>query len=130
MGTRPRSVHDLKAFKQRGERFIMLTAYDAGTAAILDEAGVPILLVGDSLGMVMLGYDSTVPVTMEEMIHHTRAVRRGAPRALVVADMPFGSYQTDLATAKANAARMMKETGASAVKVEGGARVVELVTDL
>ena len=128
--TRPRSVHDLKTFKQRGERFAMLTAYDATTAAILDEAGVPILLVGDSLGMVMLGHDSTVPVTLDEMIHHTRAVRRGAPRALVVVDMPFGSFQTDAAAARANAVRLMKETGASAVKLEGGARVVDLVGDL
>lgn len=128
--TKPRSIHDLRAFKQRGERFVMLTAYDATTAAILDEAGVPILLVGDSLGMVMLGYMSTVPVTMDEIIHHTRAVRRGAPDALVVADMPFGSFQIDPSSAKANAVRMMKETGASAVKIEGGARVAGLVADL
>jgi 3-methyl-2-oxobutanoate hydroxymethyltransferase len=128
--TKPRSIHDLKAFKQRGERFVMLTAYDSTSAAILDEAGVPILLVGDSLGMVMLGYESTVPVTMDEIIHHTRAVRRGAPNALVVADMPFGSFQIDAASAKANAVRMLKETGASAVKIEGGARVTDLVADL
>jgi 3-methyl-2-oxobutanoate hydroxymethyltransferase len=128
--TKPRSIHDLKAFKRRGERFAMLTAYDATTAAILDQAGVPILLVGDSLGMVVLGYDSTVPVTMDEMIHHTKAVRRGAPNALVVADMPFGSYQIDLSAAKANAARLLKETGASAVKIEGGERVTALVSDL
>ena len=127
---KPRSVHDLKAFKQRGERFAMLTAYDATTAEILDQAGVPVLLVGDSLGMVMLGYDSTVPVTMEEMIHHTRAVRRGAPSALVVADLPFGSFQVDLASAKANAVRLLKEAGASAIKLEGGARVTTLVHDL
>ena len=129
-GTKPRSIHDLKAFKRRGERFVMLTAYDATSAAILDEAGVPILLVGDSLGMVMLGYDSTVPVTMDEIIHHTRAVRRGAPNALVVADMPFGSFQIDLSSAKANAVRILKETGASAVKIEGGTRVTDLVADL
>ena len=130
VSSKPRSVHDLKAFKQRGERFAMLTAYDATTAAILDQAGVPILLVGDSLGMVMLGYDSTVPVTMDEMIHHTKAVRRGAPNALVVADMPFGSFQIDLSAAKANAVRLLKETGASAVKIEGGERVTALVHDL
>jgi 3-methyl-2-oxobutanoate hydroxymethyltransferase len=127
---KPRSIHDLKAFKERGERFAMLTAYDATTAEILDQAGVPILLVGDSLGMVMLGYDSTVPVTMDEIVHHTRAVRRGAPTALVVADMPFGSFQLDLSDAKANAVRLLKETGASAVKIEGGERVTTLVSDL
>ncbi|HSK91648.1 MAG TPA: 3-methyl-2-oxobutanoate hydroxymethyltransferase [Euzebyales bacterium] len=127
---RPRSIHDLRAFKQRGERFVMLTAYDSTSAAILDEAGVPILLVGDSLGMVMLGYDSTVPVTMEDMIHHTAAVRRGAPHALVVTDLPFGSFQIEHAAAKANAVRILKETGASAVKIEGGQRVTRLVTEL
>lgn len=130
MSNRRLSIHDLRAFKQRGERFAMLTAYDATSAAILDEAGVPILLVGDSLGMVMLGYDSTVPVTMDEIIHHARAVRRGAPNTLVVADMPFGSFQVDHTSAKANAVRLMKESGASAVKIEGGARVVDLVADL
>jgi 3-methyl-2-oxobutanoate hydroxymethyltransferase len=128
--TKPRSVHDLKAFKERGERFAMLTAYDATTAAILEEAGVPILLVGDSLGMVVLGYESTVPVTLDEMIHHTKAVRRGAPETLVVADMPFGSFQIDPAAAKANAVRLLKETGASAIKLEGGQRVTGLVADL
>jgi 3-methyl-2-oxobutanoate hydroxymethyltransferase len=127
---RPRSVHDLKAFKERGEKFAMLTAYDSTSAAILEEAGVPILLVGDSLGMVVLGYESTVPVTLDEMIHHTKAVRRGAPHTLVVADMPFGSFQIDAPSAKANAVRLLKETGASAIKLEGGQRVTGLVTDL
>lgn len=97
----------------------MLTAYDYLSAQILDEAGVPLLLVGDSLGMVMLGYDSTVPVTMEEMLHHTRAVVRGATRALVVADMPFGSYQGSVEAGFDNAVRFMKEAGAKAVKLEG-----------
>lgn len=128
--TRPRSVHDLKAFKERGEKFAMLTAYDSTSAAILEEAGVPILLVGDSLGMVVLGYESTVPVTLDEMIHHTKAVRRGAPDTLVVADMPFGSFQIDASSAKANAVRLLKETGASAIKLEGGQRVTGLVADL
>ncbi|CAN5800705.1 3-methyl-2-oxobutanoate hydroxymethyltransferase [soil metagenome] len=128
--TRPRSIHDLRRYKQRGERFAMVTAYDALTAAILDEAGIPILLVGDSLGMVVMGHTTTVPVTMDDMVHHTAAVRRGAPAALVVADMPFGSFQTDLATAKRNATRLLKEAGATAVKIEGGGPMVDLVTDL
>ncbi|HUG84613.1 MAG TPA: 3-methyl-2-oxobutanoate hydroxymethyltransferase [Euzebya sp.] len=116
---RPISIHDVQAFADAGEKFAMLTAYDYLSAQILDEAGVPLLLVGDSLGMVMLGYDSTVPVTMEEMLHHTRAVARGAQRALVVADMPFGSYQGSVEAGFANAARFMKEAGANAVKLEG-----------
>ena len=129
-GSSPLSIHDLAGFKRRGERFAMLTAYDFLTAQILDASGVPILLVGDSLGMVMLGYDSTVPVTMDEMLHHTRAVRRGASRALVVADMPFMSYQGAADEAVHNAGRFLKEGGATAVKLEGGARIVELVARL
>lgn len=127
---RPRSVHDLRDYKARGERFVMLTAYDATNAAILDEAGIPVLLVGDSLGMVVMGHDSTVPVTMDDMVHHTAAVRRGAPGALVVADLPFGSYQTDPAEARRNAVRLVQEGGATAVKVEGGSGVTDLVADL
>ena len=87
------SIHDLKAMKKRGEKIAMLTAYDYPTARILDEAGVPIILVGDSLGMVVLGYDSTLPVTMDDMVHHTKAVVRGSQRAHVVGDMPFMSYR-------------------------------------
>lgn len=113
------SVHDIQAFKDAGEKFAMLTAYDYLSAQILDEAGVPILLVGDSLGMVMLGYDSTVPVTMDEMVHHTKAVCRGARRAMVVADLPFGSYQHSLEDGIANGVRLLKEGGANAVKLEG-----------
>lgn len=127
---RPPSIHDLQRRKERGERFVMLTAYDAMTAGILHEAGVPVLLVGDSLGMVVLGHDSTVPVTMDAMIHHTAAVRRGAPDALVVADLPFGSYQVDDAAARRNAVRLLQEGGATAVKLEGGARVLDLVAGL
>lgn len=126
----PLSVHDLTAFKRRGERFTMLTAYDYLTAQVLDEAGVPVLLVGDSLGMVVLGYDSTVPVTMDEMLHHTRAVRRGARRALVVGDMPFMSYQGSLDDGVRNAGRFLKEGGANAVKLEGGGPVLDLVARL
>ncbi len=113
------SILDLQSFKDAGEKFAMLTAYDYLSAQILDEAGVPVLLVGDSLGMVMLGYDSTVAVTMEDMLHHTRAVRRGATKALVVADLPFGSYQGNVDDAVANAIRLVKDGGANAVKFEG-----------
>ena len=123
----PVTVRDIRAYKQRGERFAMLTAYDALSARILDEAGIPILLVGDSLGMVMLGYDSTVPVTMEDMLHHTKAVRRGAPDAFVVGDLPFMSYQAGPEEGIRNAGRFFKEAGADAVKLEGGSRIADLV---
>ncbi|HEV7969132.1 MAG TPA: 3-methyl-2-oxobutanoate hydroxymethyltransferase [Candidatus Acidoferrales bacterium] len=105
-----------------------LTAYDYPTARLLDEAGVDILLVGDSLAMVVLGYESTLPVTMEEMLHSTRAVRRGTRHALLVADMPYGSYHDDPAEAVRNAVRFVKEAGAEAVKVEGGERRMELIS--
>ena len=127
---RPVNIHDLAKFKQRGERFAMVTAYDAASAAILDEAGIPTILVGDSLGMVALGYDSTVPVTLDDMIHHTRAVTRGAQNALVVADLPFGSYQNGPSQAFTSAARMLQEGGASAVKIEGGRRMLEVTEHL
>ena len=104
-----------------------LTAYDYPTARLLDEAGVDVLLVGDSLGMVVLGYESTLPVTMEEMLHCTRAVRRGTRHALLVADMPYGSYHDDPAEAVRNAVRFVKEAGAEAVKIEGGERRMELI---
>jgi 3-methyl-2-oxobutanoate hydroxymethyltransferase len=107
-----------------------LTAYDYPTARLLDEAGVDIVLVGDSLAMVVLGYESTLPVTLEEMLHHTRAVRRGVRRALVVADMPYGSYHADSAEAVRNAIRFVKEAGAEAVKIEGGERRMELILRL
>src|ERR1700704_5899488 len=109
------------------KRIVCLTAYDYPTARLLDEAGVDVILVGDSLGMVVLGYDSTLPVTIEEMLHHTRAVRRGAHRSLVVADMPYGSYHTDMAESVRNAMRFIKDAGAEAVKVEGGERRLELI---
>jgi 3-methyl-2-oxobutanoate hydroxymethyltransferase len=107
-----------------------LTAYDYPTARLLDEAGVDVLLVGDSVGMVVLGYESTLPVSIEEMLHHTRAVRRGTRRALVVADMPYGSYHADTAESLRNAMRFVKESGAEAVKVEGGERRLELIVRL
>jgi 3-methyl-2-oxobutanoate hydroxymethyltransferase len=130
LGSRPVSIHDLRTLKERGERFAMVTAYDYLSAQVLDEAGVPVLLVGDSLGMVVLGYDSTVPVTMEEMLHHTAAVRRGASRALVVGDMPFMSYQLSTEEGMRNAGRFLKEAGAHAVKLEGAGPVVELTARL
>src|SRR3984893_9463140 len=112
------------------QKIICLTAYDYPTARLVDEAGVDVILVGDSLGMVVLGYDSTLPVTLDEMIHTTRAVRRGTRRALVVADMPYGSYHTDTAESLRNAVRFVKEAGAEAVKVEGGERRLELIARL
>jgi 3-methyl-2-oxobutanoate hydroxymethyltransferase len=111
-------------------KITVLTAYDYPTARLLDEAGVDILLVGDSLGMVVLGYESTLPVTMEDMLHHTRAVRRGTRRALLVADMPYGSYQDDPKEAVRNAIRFVKEAGAEAVKIEGGERRMDLIVRL
>jgi 3-methyl-2-oxobutanoate hydroxymethyltransferase len=109
-------------------RITCLTAYDFPTARLLDESGVDIILVGDSLGMVVLGYDTTLPVTLDEMLHHTRAVRRGVRRALLVADMPYGSYHTSVSDGVANALRLVKEGGAEAVKVEGGERRLELIS--
>jgi 3-methyl-2-oxobutanoate hydroxymethyltransferase len=111
-------------------RITCLTAYDYPTARLLDEAGVDILLVGDSLGMVVLGYDSTLPVTFEEMLHHTRAVRRGTKRALLVADMPYGTFHVSIEESVRNAMRMVKEGGAEAVKIEGGERRLELISRL
>src|SRR5919109_2098003 len=108
-----------KAMKGRGEKIAMLTAYDYSTARIADEAGIDALLVGDSLGMVMLGYESTVSVTMEEMVHHTKAVSRGARHALVIGDMPFLSYNVSPEEALRNAGRFLQEGGAQAVKLEG-----------
>src|SRR6059036_3974793 len=114
----PITVRDLLSFKERGERFVMLTAYDYPTARILDEAGVPVLLVGDSVGNNVLGYETTIPVTMEEMLHHCRAVARGARNALIVGDMPFLSFHTTIDEAVRNAGRFLKEGGAHAVKLE------------
>jgi 3-methyl-2-oxobutanoate hydroxymethyltransferase len=112
------------------QKITCLTAYDYPTARLLDEAGVDVILVGDSLGMVVLGHESTLPVTIDEMLHHTRAVRRGTRHALLVADMPYGSYHTDTAESLRNAVRFVKEAGAEAVKVEGGERRLELISRL
>jgi len=124
------SIQDLQASKDRGERFPVLTAYDYPTAKIIDELGIPVILVGDSLANVVLGYDSTVFVTMDEMLHHTKAVARGAKQALVVGDMPFMSYQTNAEDALSNAARFLREAGAQAVKLEGGEVMAETVRTL
>jgi len=113
------TVHDLRAWKAEGRRWAMLTAYDFPTARILDRAGIPVLLVGDSLAQNVLGYETTLPVTMEEMLHHVRAVARGTSEAMVVADMPFLSYQVSVEDGVRNAGRFLKEGGAHAVKVEG-----------
>jgi 3-methyl-2-oxobutanoate hydroxymethyltransferase len=118
------SVLSLRAMKQRGERIAALTAYDYLFARLVDEAGVEIVLVGDSLAHVVLGYDSTLPVTLDDMIYHSRAVRRGVQRALVVVDLPFLTYQVSVEDALRNAGRVMKETGAGAVKLEGGSESI------
>ena len=121
------TVRDLAEAKARGEKWPMITAYDALTARVFDEAGIPVLLVGDSAAMVVYGHDSTIPVTVDELIPLVRGVVRGSQRAMVVADLPFGSYQASPAQALETAARFMKETGAHAVKLEGGARVLPQV---
>ncbi|GAA4369722.1 3-methyl-2-oxobutanoate hydroxymethyltransferase [Actinomadura verrucosospora] len=118
------TVRDIAAAKQRHEKWPMLTAYDALTARIFDEAGIPVLLVGDSAAMVVYGYDSTIPVTVDDLIPLTAAVVRGSKRAMVVADLPFGSYQTGVTEALTAATRFLKETGAHAIKLEGGRRVI------
>jgi 3-methyl-2-oxobutanoate hydroxymethyltransferase len=120
-------VRDLADAKARGEKWPMITAYDALTAGVFDEAGIPVLLVGDSAAMVVYGHDSTIPVTVDELVPLVRGVVRGSSRAMVVADLPFGSYQASPQQALETAARFMKECGAHAVKLEGGARVLPQV---
>jgi len=124
------TVDDIKEMKGRGEKIVMLTAYDYPSARLAEEAGVDIILVGDTLGMVVLGYDSTLPVTMEDMLHHSKAVVRGSQRAMVVGDMPFMSYQTGLDDAMRNAGRFLQEAGVQAVKLEGGVHMAETVRRL
>jgi 3-methyl-2-oxobutanoate hydroxymethyltransferase len=114
----------------QNKKITCLTAYDYPTARLVDEAGVDVVLVGDSLAMVMLGHDSTLPLTLDEALHHTKAVRRGVARALVVADMPYGSYHGDISESLRNAMRFVKEAGAEAVKIEGGERRLELIARL
>ena len=122
---KPVRVPDLRAMKNEGTKISVLTAYDAVMAGILDKAGIDVILVGDSLGMVVLGMETTIPVTLDMMIHHTRAVCRGTNRALVVTDMPFLSYQANADEAVRNAGRLLQEGGAAAVKIEGGQPIVQ-----
>ena len=124
------TTRDLRLMKRRGERIPMLTAYDYTSARLVEAAGVPVILVGDSLGQWLLGYETTLPVTMGDMIHHVKAVIRGTEKAHVVADMPFMSYQADAAEAVRNAGRMLQEGGAQSVKLEGGAAVAPTVRKL
>jgi len=125
-----RKFHSGLGSPETRKKITCLTAYDYPTARLLDEAGVEVLLVGDSLGMVVLGYDSTLPVTLDEMLHHVRAVRRGTKRALLVADMPYGSFHVSTDESIRNAMRLIKEGGAEAVKIEGGERRLELISRL
>lgn len=121
------TVNTLMKMKEEKNKITMLTAYDYSTAKIMDESGIDMILVGDSLGMVVLGYEDTLSVTMEDMIHHTAAVARGAKNAMVVGDMPFMSYQTSVYDAVVNAGRLMREGRANAVKLEGGVTVKEQI---
>lgn len=120
----------IRLYKSKGKKITMVTAYDYPTARIVDEAGIDIILVGDSLGNVVLGYENTLPVTMQEMLHHTKAVKRGVKRALLVADMPYLSYQIDIKDALINAGKFIKEAGAEAIKIEGGSKNIELIKRL
>src|SRR5499425_1457420 len=122
---KPVRVPDLRTMKERGEKIAVLTAYDYTMGRLLDRAGIDVILVGDSVGMVVLGYDNTLPVTLEMMIHHTAAVSRGVKRALIVADMPFLTFQLSLEEAMRNAGRLIQEGGAAAVKIEGGRQIAE-----
>ena len=117
------NINKIKEMKQKGEKIVMLTAYDYVTARLIDEAGIPMILVGDTLGMVVLGYESTIPVTIDEMLHHTKAVVRGTSNALVVGDMPFMTYHLSEEQALKNAARFIQEAGTQAIKLEGGVNV-------
>jgi 3-methyl-2-oxobutanoate hydroxymethyltransferase len=130
MKTQRVTIHTLRGMKERGEKIAMLTAYDATFARLLDEGGADVLLVGDSLGMVVQGHDTTLPVTLEEMAYHCRAVVRGTTRAHVVGDMPFMTYQSSIEQGMANAGRLIKEGGCHSVKLEGGAQHAELVRRL
>jgi len=121
------TINQIRDMKQKGEKITMLTAYDYSTAKIVDEVGIPLILVGDSLGMVVLGYESTVPVTMEDMLHHTKAVVRGTKQTMIVGDMPFMTYHISIDDALKNATRFIQEAGAQAIKLEGGVTVAEKV---
>lgn len=122
-----KTVLDFQRMKAEGEKIAVLTCYDFPTTGIMDAAGIDMILVGDSVGVVVAGHDNTLPVTMEQMIYHTKAVMRARPKALVVADLPFLSYQTDLKSARMNAGLLVKDGGAAAVKLEGGAQVADTI---
>jgi 3-methyl-2-oxobutanoate hydroxymethyltransferase len=122
------SIHSLREWKAQGRRFTMVTAYDYPSARLVEQAGIPVILVGDSLGSVVLGYDSTVPVTIDDILYHTRAVVRATSKPIIVADMPFMSYQWNADEAVRNAGRLLQEGGATAVKLEGGAHIMPLVS--
>jgi len=124
------TIKDIQDSKDKGEKIPTVTAYDYTSAKIVDQSGIQMILVGDSLGQVVLGYDSTVPVTMEEMLHHTKAVVRGSSNALIIADMPFMSYQVNIEKAMENGSRFLKEAGAQAIKLEGGEELAETVWKL
>ena len=124
------TTQTIRDMKSRGEKIVMLTGYDCPTAKLLNEAGIDVILVGDSLGMVKLGFDSTLPVTLDDMVYHCKSVRRGNTRALLVADMPFMSYEKSIEHAVANAGRLVKDGGAEAVKIEGGAEMAPVVAAL
>ena len=126
----PVTVSTIQKMKEKGEKITMITAYDYTTAKIVDAAGIPLILVGDSLGMVVLGYDSTVPVTIEDMLHHTAAVVRGTKNAMVIGDMPFMTYQANIDDAMYNAARFLQEARCQAVKIEGGVTTAEVTRRL
>lgn len=128
--SRKKTILDIQKMKADGEKIAMLTCYDYPTARIMDACGVDVILIGDSAGVVVAGYENTLPVTMDEMLYHTRAVMRANPKALVVADMPFMSYQIDIADARRNAGRMLKEGGAAAVKIEGGVNIAPVIAAL
>jgi 3-methyl-2-oxobutanoate hydroxymethyltransferase len=121
------TINKIREMKQKGEKITMLTAYDYVTAKLVDEAGIPMILVGDSLGMVVLGYETTIPVTIEEMLHHTKAVVRGTSNALIIGDMPFMTYHLSTEQALQNAARFIQEAGTQAIKLEGGVTVADKV---
>lgn len=123
-----KTIPEFGAMKDRQEKITVLTAYDYPTASLVQQAGIDMILVGDSLGMVVLGYDSTVPVTMQDMLHHTKAVRRGAPHTFITVDMPFMSYNIGIADAIGNAGRLIQESGADAVKLEGGETMADTVS--
>jgi 3-methyl-2-oxobutanoate hydroxymethyltransferase len=125
-----KTILDIKKMKASGEKITVLTAYDYAISSILDECGIDMILVGDSLGMVVLGYETTLPVTMEDMLHHTKAVSRAAPNSMIIADMPFLSYQVSPQLALSNAGRFLQEAGAQAVKLEGGRESAEMVSKI